>query len=217
MGAAGGLESRGAPWAPGSPSGPGLPGAATSKMLLPAGACIDGERAVAPAGSWAKPLIAHPSPPRLSLAVLPFLSALPGLAPATQHFGVRSALEGGVLGRVSARARGISAARLWLGGGDGDPAGRKLTQTLGNESSRGHRQTPAPGRDGGPVTWSRLPEGLRRPSNQGRSQAAGNGERTGKPGLWPIIYLLAHPVRPSRSEMGAGGSLGGSSADAEGV
>ena len=217
MGAAGGLESRGAPWAPGPPSGLGLPGAGTSKMLLPAGACIDGEQAAAPAGSWAKPLIAHPPPPRLSLPVLPFLSALPGLAPATQHFGVRSALEGGVLGRVSARARGISAARLWLGGGDGDPAGRKLTQTLGNESSRGHRQTPTPGRDGGPVTWSRLPEGLRRPSNQGRSQAA--GKRRENREAWPLANYL--PTRPPGAPLalrdGGGGSLGGSSADAEGV
>lgn len=58
------------------PTSLGLPSAGTSKMLLPAGACIDGEQAVAPAGSWAKPLIAHP--PHHPLPVLPSLSSLSG-------------------------------------------------------------------------------------------------------------------------------------------
>ena len=49
-----------------------------------------------------------------------------------------------------------------------------------------------------------FPRGCVAPATKGAVRPRGNGERTGKPGLWPIIYPLAHPVRPSRSEMGAG-------------
>lgn len=160
--------------------------------------------------------MAHPPHPRPPLPVLPSLSALRGWAPGTQLFGMRSALGGGLPGRVSARAGGISAARPVLGGGRAInlPGGNGL-KPWETEHSRGHRH-PDPGPGGGQVTWSPVPEGLRRPSSLGRSQASGKWREDRAAGLLANYLPTPPPSAPLTVGDGGRGSLRGSRADAEG-
>lgn len=177
-------------------------------MLPPAGACIDREWAVAPAGSRAKPLIAPPPHPRLPLPVLLHSrrsragrrgpSTLRCTRRTTAAFPVGSA-RGLEVSLPPAPARRCG----WR------LTGRKPTQTLGDEHSRGHRQTPRPGTGRGPgylVSGSR--GGCVAPAAPGAVGPRGSRARTGKPGLWPIIYSLPHPVRSSQSATGGRGAAG---------
>lgn len=130
------------------PTSLGLPSAGTSKMLLPAGACIDGEQAVAPAGSWAKPLIAHP--PHHPLPVLPSLSSLS--SPARRQ-------QPGTLGCILRwRAEFAGSPRgpqVTLQPGSGSEAGIVIHPRKKNNSNARRRalagtQTPIPGIRCGP-------------------------------------------------------------------
>lgn len=107
----GGLKYRSGPWTSGPPASLCFPGAGTQKMLPPAGACIDGEWAVTPAGNRAKPLIIHPPHPRLPLPIFPLLSTLLSWTSLTDHVEEYFELEGSVSDPASPGAPGLSPAQ----------------------------------------------------------------------------------------------------------
>ena len=170
-------------------------------LSLPAGARIDGERAGAPGGApGAEPRIARPPHPLL-------FSRRSGAGrpqPSPARCALRPAPEGGLLSQISAPAPGIPAARLRLGGGDGDPPGEN--QLRASETRVLQHRLRSPGRGGCQGTWkvSASREAASPPSTPDAVRPRGNGRRTGKPGLWPIIYPVSPPGLPSLSEVGAG-------------
>lgn len=205
------MESGGAPWAP-VPSQPWPSG--SSHLADAAGSRSLHRRrgAVALAGSWAKPLIAHRTSP--APQVLPHSQRF-GRGAGTQHIGVRSALHGGVVGE-SVRPREVSlhpgSARRWgwrltfPGRTDSNP-GR---EAFGGWGDSGSRWTYRPRTGGVKLPGLRSPKGCDTPGAPGAVRTRGSGRRTEKPGLWPMIYPLPNPVRPLQREMGGGRSLGGS-------
>ena len=124
--------------------------------------------------------------------------------PATQPCAVRSAPEGGLLRRISAPAPGIPAARLRLGGGDGDPSGENRLRS--QETSVFRHRLRCSGHGGCQGTWSVSASRVAAspPATPDTVRLRGNGRRTEKPGLWPIIYPVSQPELPSLSEVGVG-------------
>lgn len=62
---------------------------------------------------------------------------------------------------------------------------------------------PDPGWGGGQVTWSQVPEGLRRPSSPGRSEAAGKQRENREAD--PLANYLLTPAPSALPTVGDGG------------
>lgn len=117
---------------------------------------------------------------------------------------MRSAPEGGLLRRISTPAPGIPAAWLRLGGGDGDPSGENRLRRWETIVFRHRLQ--CPGHGGCQGTWSVSASRVAAspPATLDAVRPRENGRRTGKPGLWPVIYPVSQHELPELSEVGAG-------------
>lgn len=71
------------------------------------------------------------------------------------------------------------------------------------------RQTYTPRMGGAWLPELRSLRGSVAPAAPGAGRKPGSGLRSGKPGLWPAVYSLRNPERPSQREMGRRGIAGG--------
>ena len=135
--------------------------------------------------------------------------------PATQPCAVRSAPEGGLLQRISAPAPGIPAARLRLGGGDGDPSGENRLRP--RETSVFRHRLRCSGHGGCQGTWS--VSASRVAASPPATPDTGREETDGEPRNLAPGQLFTQSPNPSspRSQRWGWGSPGGGCADGEGV